>query len=175
MRYELAGGRKQECITPDYMIVLPKFVALDSSHLVAVAADKATSDRTRLRRVEALEKAFYERGSVLLLCWHHLQELFSHSREEIVAQRVAYLQSLPMVATVASFGEKNTIGTVMDLQSFEIAVAFKNPSADVTTVRDKAAKAMFRLTSGLISSGRSCKTGRNCARRSLSASRVIAR
>jgi hypothetical protein len=130
------------------MIILPKFVAPDSSHLGGVAADKATSDRTRLRRAEAFEKAFDESGSVLLLCWHHFQELFSHSREEVVAQRVAYLQSLPMVATVASFRKDAIIGTVMDLQSFEVDAAFMNPAADVVTVRDEAAKRMIRLTSG---------------------------
>jgi len=130
------------------MIILPKFVAPDSSHLGAVAADKATNDRTRLRRAEAFEKAFDESGSVLLLCWHHFQELFSHSREEIVAQRVAYLQSLPMVATVASFRKDDIIGTVMDLQCFEVDAAFKNPAADVVTVRDEAAKRMIRLTNG---------------------------
>jgi hypothetical protein len=69
---------------PYSQLIRPKFVALDSSHLGAVAADKATNDRTRLRRAEAFEKAFDESGSLLLLCWHHLQELFSHGREDIV-------------------------------------------------------------------------------------------
>jgi hypothetical protein len=96
----------------------------------------------------AFEKGFDESGSVLLLCWHHLQELFSYRREDVVAQRVAYLQSLPMVAAVASFRKDGIIGTVIDLQSFEVAAAFNNSEADVMTVRDEAAKSMFRLTSG---------------------------
>jgi hypothetical protein len=111
---------------PSSQLIRPKFVALDSSHLGAVAADKATNDRTRLRRAEAFEKAFDESGSLLLLCWHHLQELFSHGREDIVAQRIAYLQSLPMVAAVASFQKEDVIGTVVDVQSFEVAAAFSN-------------------------------------------------
>jgi hypothetical protein len=134
--------------TPRSKLLRPKFVALDSSHLGAVAADKSTNDRTRLRRVEDFEKAFEESGSVLLLCWHHLQELFSHGREDIVAQRVAYLQSLPMVAAVTSFQKEDVIGTVVDVQSFEVAAAFNNPAADVLAVRDEAAKSMFRLASG---------------------------
>jgi hypothetical protein len=130
-------------------IILPKFVSLDSSHLGTIAADKATNDRTRLRRAEAFEKAFEESGSVLLLCWHHLQELFSHRREDVVAQRVVYLQSLPMVAALASFRGDDVIGTVMDLQSFEVAAAFKNPAADAVAVREEASKSMFRLASGV--------------------------
>jgi hypothetical protein len=129
-------------------LIRPKFVALDSSHLGAVAADKATNDRTRLRRSEAFEKAFEESGSVLLLCWHHLQELFSHGREDVVAQRVAYLQSLPMVAALSSFQRDDVIGTVVDLQAFEVAAAFDNPAADMLTVRGEVAKSMFRLVSG---------------------------
>jgi hypothetical protein len=134
--------------TSSSRLMKPKFVALDSSHLGAVAADKATNDRTRLRRAEAFEKAFEESGSVLLLCWHHLQELFSHAREDTVAQRVAYLQWLPMVASVNSFQKEDIIGTVIDLQSFEVAAAFNNLEADVRAVRDEAAKTMFRFTSG---------------------------
>src|SRR5882757_9143225 len=106
---------------PSSRLIQPKFVALDSAHLGAVAADKATSDRTRLRRAEAFEKALEESGIVLFLCWHHLQELFSHHKEDVLAQRVAYLQSLPTVAAVASFRNDDVIGTVIDLQSFEVA------------------------------------------------------
>ncbi len=126
----------------------PKLIALDTSHLGALAADKSTNDCTRLRRAEAFERSFEESGSVLLLCWHHLQELFSHAREDIVAQRIAYLQSLSMVAAVASFRKEDVIGTVMDVQSFEGAAAFNNPASDVLAVRDEAAKSMFRFASG---------------------------
>jgi len=129
-------------------LIRPKFVALDSSHLGAVAADRATTDRTRLGRAEVFEKAFEESGSVLLLCWHHFQELFSHGREDVVAQRVTYLQSLPMVAALSSFQGEDVIGTVVDLQAFEVAAAFKNPAADVMSIRNEAAKRMFRLASG---------------------------
>jgi hypothetical protein len=134
--------------TSSSQLIRPKFVALDSSHLSGVAADKATNDRTRRQRAQAFETAFEESGSVLLLCWHHLQELFSHGREDVVAQRVAYLKSLPMVASVNSFQKEDIVGTVIDLQSFEVAAAFNNPEADVRAVRDEAAKSFFRLASG---------------------------
>jgi hypothetical protein len=129
-------------------VVIPRYVALDSSHLGAVAADVAAKDQSCRRRAEVFAHALEASGGILLLCWHHLQELFSHRNEDVVAQRVAYLQSLPMVAAVASFRQDDTIGTVLDLQCFEIATAFKNPDADAVLVRDEAANRVFRLASG---------------------------
>ncbi|MGJ4911281.1 hypothetical protein [Bradyrhizobium sp. HKCCYLS2033] len=129
-------------------IIRPKLVALDSSHLSGFAADKATSDRTRLARAEAFERAFEESGSVLLLCWHHFQELLAHGSEAVVAKRVEYLQSLPTVASIASFRNEDVVGTIVDVQSFEVAAAHNDPVADPLTIRDDVAKRMFRFTSG---------------------------
>ncbi len=129
-------------------LMRPQFVALDSSHLGAIAADRASGDDRRLGRVEAFEKAFNESGGILLLCWHHFQELFAYRNDEAVAQRVAYLQSLPLVAAVASFHKDDIPGGVVDLQLFEVAAAFNAPAADLVSVRDKAADGMFRLSSG---------------------------
>ncbi|WP_245459937.1 hypothetical protein [Mesorhizobium sp. M1B.F.Ca.ET.045.04.1.1] len=128
--------------------LLPKFVALDSSHLGAIAGDKASKDSARVRRAEAFDQAFMETGSVLLLSWHHFQELFSHRSEEVAAQRVAYLQSLPLVASIASFQKEDIVGSVGSLQCFEIAAAFQYPAASAAVVREEAGKNMFRLTSG---------------------------
>ncbi|ESW67202.1 hypothetical protein X771_15145 [Mesorhizobium sp. LSJC277A00] len=121
---------------------------MDSSHLGAIAGDKASKDSARVRRAEAFDQAFMETGSVLLLSWHHFQELFSHRSEEVAAQRVAYLQSLPLVAAIDSFLKEDIVGSVADLQSFEIAAAFQNPAASATSVREEAAKTIFRITSG---------------------------
>ncbi|MEA2880107.1 MAG: hypothetical protein QOF14_5303 [Hyphomicrobiales bacterium] len=130
-------------------LVRPKFVALDSSHLGLVAADKEAKDKNRQRRAKTFEKNFEESGSVLLLCFHHVQELLSHQNDDVVARRVAFLQSLPMVAALASFRHDDTIGAVTDLQCFEAAIAFRNPAADALAVRYEAAKKMFRLGSGV--------------------------
>lgn len=125
-----------------------QFVALDSSHLGAIAADRASGDRRRLGQVEAFEKVFNETGSVLLLCFHHFQELFAHRSDEIVTQRIAYIESLPLVAIVAPFRKDGIVGSIVDLQLFEVATAFNAPAADVLSVRNNAEDGMFRLSSG---------------------------
>ncbi|AZO44954.1 hypothetical protein EJ076_29555 [Mesorhizobium sp. M7D.F.Ca.US.005.01.1.1] len=130
------------------LLIRPKFVALDSSHLGAIADDKASKDGARLQRAAAFEKSFEESGGVLLLCWHHFEELLSHGNDDVVARRVTYLQSLPLVAAIASFRKEDIIGSVIDQQAFEVATAFEKPLADAAMVRDEAAKSMFRLTNG---------------------------
>ncbi|MBZ9823208.1 hypothetical protein [Mesorhizobium sp. CA4] len=130
------------------LLIRPKFVALDSSHLGAIARDKASADAGRQHRAQAFEAEFSEADAVMVLCWHHLQELFSHQNEDVAAQRLAYIQSLSLVAVIASAGEEGIIGTIVDLQSLEVAAAFRNPTADAVAVRDEASKKMIRLTSG---------------------------
>lgn len=129
-------------------LIRPKFVALDSSHLGAIAGDKASKDSARVNRADAFDQAFMECGSVLLLSWHHFQELLSHRSDEVAAQRVSYLRSIPLVASIASFENEDVVGSAASLQSFEIAAAFQNPAANAAAVREEAAKNMFRLTSG---------------------------
>lgn len=126
----------------------PKFVALDSSHLGRIAGDTAAEDHARRQRARSFEEAMASTGSVLVLSWHHLEELFSHHRAEVIAERMAYVQSLPMVAAVSSFRNQGVAGAVVDIQSAEIAVAFNEPSADVVAIRDEVAKSIFRLCSG---------------------------
>ncbi|WGD51229.1 hypothetical protein QA641_38040 [Bradyrhizobium sp. CB1650] len=68
---------------------------------------------TRQKRVRFLEKAISDRGRVIALSYHHLEELVSHQRE-VVQQRISYIQSLSMVAAISSFR-----GVCLTLQSFD--------------------------------------------------------
>ncbi|PAQ05479.1 hypothetical protein [Mesorhizobium temperatum] len=53
-----------------------------------------------------------------------------------------------MVATIASYRKDDLIGSILDLQAFEVASAFENKAADAVAVRNTVAKSMFRLASG---------------------------
>jgi hypothetical protein len=129
-------------------IIRPKFVALDSSHLGAVGRDKASRCESNRQRAAKFELAFEASGSVLLLCWHHVQELLGHRDDEVVAQRVAFINSLPIVAFVRSFTGDNTFGSILDLQAREAAIAFRETNASAEVIRDEAAKIMFGLGCG---------------------------
>jgi hypothetical protein len=61
---------------------------------------------------------------------------------------MAFLRSLPLVASVRSRIDEGLLGTVLDLQAAEVMAAFTNRSADRASVRDAVAHAIFRLSSG---------------------------
>jgi hypothetical protein len=125
-----------------------KYVALDSSQLGAIARDKCSKDKARQNRATEFARGLDQSGSILLLSWHHLQELFSHHKADVVAQRVEFVRSLPMVASIASIAGDNIIGSVIDIQAAETRIAFKEPAASVESIRDEASKTLFRLVSG---------------------------
>ena len=129
-------------------VILPKFVALDSSHLGAVARDIFSKDKVRQRRAAEFQRAFDSSGSVLALCWHHVQELLSYGDEVVRAQRMDFIKSLPIVAGINSFGGQPYVGTIIDIQCFEVAVVLRQAAASVTAIRDEAAKVMFQIGSG---------------------------
>jgi hypothetical protein len=129
-------------------IIQPKFVALDSSHLGEIARDKASSEESRQRRAATFTEHFDGSGSILLLCWHHIEELLKHRDEATVAERVAFIQSLPIVATIASRAGDELPGSILDLHAHEVAAAFRMPDDDAVTIRDQIAPTLFRCGSG---------------------------
>jgi hypothetical protein len=129
-------------------LILPKFVALDSSQLGAVARDIFAKDKVRQKRAAEFLCAFDNNGSVLALCWHHVQELLYYGNDVVRAQRMDFIKSLPIVAGINSFDGQPYVGTITDIQCFEVAIAFRQPAATAIAIRDEAAKAMFRLGSG---------------------------
>jgi hypothetical protein len=108
-------------------LIRSKFVALDSSHLSKVVRDTFSSDSAQRQKAAAFERAFESSGSVLLLSWHHLQELLSHENEAVIKQRFEYIASKPLVASLKSLSDVSVVGTVIDMQAREVAAAFKGP------------------------------------------------
>ena len=90
-------------------LIRPKYVALDSSQLGAIARDKFSKDKARQNRAAEFARGFDRSGSILLLTLHHLQELFSHHNADVVEQRMEFVQSLPVVAS-ASLAERTPSG-----------------------------------------------------------------
>jgi hypothetical protein len=135
-------------IVSESLLIRPRFISFDSAHLGAAATDAAANDHARQKRARFLETAISDSGSVIVLSYHHIEELLSHQRDEVVQQRISYIQSLPMVAAVSSFRRDGLIGAITDIQSFEISAAFNNPLGELLAVRDEVAKNIFRLCSG---------------------------
>lgn len=131
------------------LLLKPRFVALDSSHLGDIARDHASIDSDRKRAARDFQRAFDAGSNVLLLCWHHIQELLSHQDERVIAERVAYLRSLPFVASIRSAREDNIIGGIIDVQSIEVRAAFSAPAMDAVEIRRAVAPGLLRVGSGV--------------------------
>ena len=74
--------------------------------------------------------------------------LLQHGDSNFVAQRVAFIQFLPMVATIAPVAAGDAPGSVIDILALEVAEAFKQPQADVAAIRDRVAQVIFCCGTG---------------------------
>jgi hypothetical protein len=117
-------------------LIRSKFVALDSSHLSNVVHATFSNDRAEREKATAFERAFESSGSVLLLSWHHLQELLSHENKTVIEQRFEYIASKPLVASLRSLTDDSVVGTIMDVQAMEVATAFHDPGLNLSGVRE---------------------------------------
>ena len=131
------------------LLLKPRFVALDSSHIGDIARDHASIDSDRKRAARDFQRAFDAGNNVLLLCWHHIQELLSHQDERVIAERVAYLRSLPFVASIRSAREDDIIGGIIDVLSIEVGAAYGTPAMDAVEIRRAVAPGLLRVGGGV--------------------------
>lgn len=130
------------------LLLKPRFVALDSSHLGDIARDRASMNGERKCAAEKFQRAFDASNNVLLLSWHHIQELLSHRDDQVVAERVSYLKSLPFVASVRSAHGEDVVGGIIDILAFEVEAAFNTPTMNAAEVREKVTSDLLRVGSG---------------------------
>lgn len=129
-------------------IVRPRFVALDSSHLAVLIFDKYSSDTVRRQSAAAFEGLFNECGAVLLLTHHHIEELFRHRDEAVVAQRMSYISSLPLVAWITAPSAPDAPGFVVDIFAKEAAALFNSPTFPSRISAIMSRSHSFRLAPG---------------------------
>ncbi|WP_454650786.1 hypothetical protein [Bradyrhizobium liaoningense] len=126
----------------------PRFVALDSSHLVNLARELRAPDAATRAAALSLMEALTTGNDILVLSFHHFQELLVYGDARVVAERVGVLEALPLVALVANRRGDGVAGSILELQMAEVLAAFPNPKATPRMVRDAVASGIFRLTSG---------------------------
>jgi hypothetical protein len=129
-------------------LIVPTIVALDSSQLGEIARDTSSEDEAHRDRAKAFLHGLETGNSVLLLCFHHIQELLSHDNSATVENRVEFLKTLPLVATLRPLIEGYPIGSIIDLQAAEIRAAYRNSQADAKSIRDEVALKAFNFESG---------------------------
>ena len=125
----------------------PRLVPLDTSLLSAIARDKFSRLPEKRERASIFASTLGDLGCVVLLCWHHVEELIAHNDPKVVADRLAFIRSLPLLAWVASASGDEGLGSIVDILAVEVSAALL-PNSGVVAVRDRAATKLIRFGSG---------------------------
>lgn len=130
------------------MLLRPRYLALDSSHLTQWAHD--WSSRKELDRAEASKfTAWMERsGHVLLVTLHHVAELSNHEVPATVLTRLRLLGGRPLLAWIGDADCEGGPGAVTNIMAAEVLAAHSMPDADATQIRDAVAPHLIRAGSG---------------------------
>jgi hypothetical protein len=121
---------------PDGMaLVRPVIVAPDTSHWANWIDDALGPDASKRDEARRLHARMLERGRIPLISWHHLEELLCIESDGNARSRVAFLQSLPMVAWMRMPGANEGLGGIMEIMAGE-ALAFHSGCEDLIDVRD---------------------------------------
>jgi len=130
-------------------LIRPRFIALDSSQLGDLARDSQAGDRSRRDAAGDFLSSFAANGCVLLLCWHHFEELLRHRNRDVVGKRISFFRSLDFVAWIKSARDDDpSPGGIVDILAFEADQAFKDAKADPVAIRDRVLPNLIRCGRG---------------------------
>jgi hypothetical protein len=129
-------------------IIRPRFIALDSSQLGDLARDSQADDRSRCEAASDFLASFAASGCVLLLCWHHFEELLRHRDRDVVGKRISFFRSLDFIAWIKSAQDDSSPGGIVDILVFETDQAFKDAKADPAAIRDRVMPNLIRCGKG---------------------------
>lgn len=126
-------------------------IAPDTSHWAdwIDAAIRPTSPKGQVAR--DLHQRLLEQGRIPFLSWHHLEELLVVDDPANASARVAYLQSLPMMAWMRMPGERG-LGGIVDILAAE-AIAYDSGCQTVAEVRDHVRSRLLTTGTGVAAVG----------------------
>lgn len=110
------------------MILIPRIVMLDTSHLGEMSRDywDASSYRRVRETVDELAAANWYIG----ITFSHIAELIRHRDDRVVNDRLEFLRVLPHVAWVRPYCGNWFPGTIVDVHLREIECRFELPNSD---------------------------------------------
>ena len=128
-------------------LIKPKIIAPDSSHWAKWLDAVSAKDSGRRQRARALHERLMGQGRIPLLSWHHLEELLGGEDDEAARARVAFLQSLPMLAYLRLRKDKVELGSIAQILAAE-AIAACEGHGDLISIRDRARELLLKTGSG---------------------------
>lgn len=132
-------------------LLMATIIAPDTSHWAdwIDAAIKPASPKRQIAR--DLHQRLLEHGRIPFLSWHHLEELLVVDDPANASARVAYLQSLPMMAWMRMPDERG-LGGIVDILAAE-AIAYDSGCQTIADVRDDVRSRLLTTGPGVAAVG----------------------
>ena len=126
------------------MIRNSKLLVLDSAQLGAWAKE---FDRGSLS-IEKLEELALVHGWVIVLLWHHIEELLRHKNSALVDSRIRFIRSIPFVFWISVPDTAKGIGSVADLLRHELRSAKSGSGQSILKRAQETRSRLFRFGTG---------------------------
>lgn len=125
----------------------PRFVALDTSHLIQWFNARMSQQPENKAVAQAFEHWLRTSACIPLFTQHHVAELANHENEALAAMRLRFLAGLPFVAWIAA-SDGGGPGTIVSLLAEELNAALSQDSVTPQTVCDRAKHKVIRTGAG---------------------------
>lgn len=130
------------------MLINSRLVTIDSSHWINLTKAARSASSAMREKAYAFPQRLLDRGYLLTLSWHHLEELLSIEDDAIAEARLAFIADLPHVAWIRSLDPAQALGSILDIVAAEVQ-AIAAGAATLSDVRDCAKTTLIRYGSGL--------------------------
>jgi len=124
-------------------LILAQIIAPDSSHWAKWIDGALSTDRARRDMAREFHQRLLDVGRIPFLSWHHLVELLGIENEAKARARVAFLQSLPLIAWMRFPQEQAGLGAITDILAAE-AIAVDAGCDNPATVRGHVRQLLMR-------------------------------
>jgi hypothetical protein len=116
-------------------LVLPRFVAIDSSTLASWARDAFAADIEPRAFARDVQTSLLNANWIPIICLHHFIELARHPDLEVAAKRIDFLKSFSQIAWFGRSYGSNILGAIVDIFEAEVATILASPDIDFPGIR----------------------------------------
>ncbi|SPP65784.1 hypothetical protein [Nitrospira lenta] len=117
-------------------LILPRFVAIDSSILAAWAKDALSENPKLCNSAREVQKRLFDATWTPIICLHHFVELARHADIEIGRRRIDFLRSFSQIAWIGRSYNPKMLGAVVDVFEAEVAAIAAFPTIDFQKMRE---------------------------------------
>ncbi len=109
-------------------LILPRFVAIDSSILASWAKDAFAEDPGLCNSAREAQKRLFDTAWIPIICLHHFIELARHADIKIGQRRIDFLRSFSQIAWIGRSYDPKMLGTIVDIFEAEVAAIVACPT-----------------------------------------------